>query len=624
MSTSWVLTVALVAATLAVASPTRVAAQPAPSQEVAAGATVLVPVMPCRLFDSRETPDAGRLDASSWRIQVTQRCNVPVGARAAALSMVATDAQGPGFVTAWPSGSVRPTVSNLNYVAGNIVANSAVVQLGPGGTVDVYTSGPAQVVIDITGVFVDASGPTASGRFVPVSPSRLLDTRTTGQRGSSELRIPLPPDVSPDATALAVSITAVDAASGGFLAAYPAGASRPFVSAVNTDANGRTRASLSLIPVTRDGFIVYRHMSTDVVIDFRGWFTGASADSSTTGMFVPQAPVRVWDSRATYDPVHSAGTVEKQLAPAGAAAVIANLTVTEAVGAGFMSVYAAGTTRPFVSSLNYRWTQPVAALTLPRVSNRGVGFYASAGVHAIVDVAGWFTGSPVTATAGSAPNAFPPPNSPVIMISDSAFAGIRWTGALGYLQGAAWDTRLESCRRLIGVSCRGTEGYAPRTAVVELSRVPAGAYRTLVVAVGYNDWSGTFPQGVDAMMAQARAKGIDRVVWVTYREQVSFVSPGRASNQASFAANNRYLHSVLASGRYPELTLADWSGYSRWRPSWLTADGVHLTVAGAPPAAMYLSRKLAYLERRPCPPGIGGPTSPGGWCADPDVTGPPG
>ncbi len=624
MSTSWVLTVALVAAALAVAAPTRVAAQQAPSQAVAAGATVLVPVMPCRLFDSRETPDVGRLDASSWRIQVTQRCNVPVGARAAALSLVATDTPGPGFVTAWPSGSGRPTVSNLNYVAGNIVANSAVVQLGPGGTIDVYTSGPAQVVIDITGVFVDASAPSASGRFVPAGPSRLLDTRTTGQRGSSELRIPLPPDVSPDASALAVSITAVDAASGGFLTAYPAGSSRPFVSAVNTDANGRTRASLSLVPVTPDGFIVYRHMSTDVVIDFWGWFTGASADSSTTGMFVPQAPVRVWDSRATFDPVHAAGTVEKQLAPAGAAAVIANLTVTDAVGAGFMTVSAAGTTRPFVSSLNYRWTQPVAALTLPRVSNRGVGFYASAGVHAIVDVAGWFTGSPLTAAADIAPNRFPPPNSPVIMISDSAFAGIRWSGALGYLQGAAWDTRLESCRRLIGVSCRGTEGYVPRTAVVELSTVPAGAYRTLVVAVGYNDWSGQFPQGVEAMMAQARAKGIDRVVWVTYREKVAFVSPGGASNQASFAANNRYLQSLLESGRYPELTLADWNLYSRWRPSWLTADGVHFTAAGAQPAAMYLSRKLANLERRPCPPGIGGPTSPGGWCADPDVTGPPG
>ena len=626
-ATRWlVVLVAFIAATVAMVAivpPTRAAAQLAPEQAVTAGSTVLLPVAPCRLFDSRETPNAGRLDASSWRIPVTQRCNVPVGARAAALNVVATDTQGAGYVTAWPSGSARPTVSNLNYVAGSVVANSVVVQLGGGGEVDVYTHGPAQVVVDITAVFVDAAGPASAGRLVPVTPSRLLDTRITGQRGASELLVPLPPGVPSDATAVAVSITAVDAASGGFLTAYPAGTQRPFVSVVNADTNNRTRASLALVPVTSDGFMLYRRMTTDVVVDFWGWFTGASAELSSAGMFVPQSPVRVWDSRSTYDPLHAGGTIEKALAPAGAAAVLSNVTIAEPVGPGFVSVFPAGTTRPFVSSLNHRWTNPVGALTLTGVSSRGVGFYGSSGVHVIVDVAGVFTGAPVAADAGIAPNSFPPPNSPVIMISDSAFAGIRWSGALAYLQGAAWDARLESCRRLIGVSCRGREGYAPRTAVSELSRVPAGAYRTLIVATGYNDWSGSFPWGVDAMMAQARAKGINRVIWLTYREQVGYVSPGGASNQASFAANNRYLRSVSAAGKFPELILADWNGYSRWRPSWLTADGVHLTATGAPQAAMYVSRKLAFLERRPCPPGIGGPATPGGWCADPDVTGPP-
>jgi hypothetical protein len=154
--------------------------------------------------------------------------------------------------------------------------------------------------------------------------------------------------------------------------------------------------------------------------------------------------------------------------------------------------------------------------------------------------------------------------------------------------------------------------------------VTPGANRILVVATGYNDWSGLFPWGVDAVMNGARAKGIDRVVWLTYRENVGYVSPGGASNHSSFEANNRYLRSVLGEGRYPELVLADWDSYSRDRPAWLTADGVHLTAAGAPEAAMYVSRKLAHLERRPCPVGIGGPSAPGGWCADPDVTGPAG
>jgi hypothetical protein len=575
------------------------------------------------LFDSRETPNAGRIDAQTWRVQVTGRCDVAPGARAAALIVAATDSLAPGFITVWPAGAPRPLVSNLNFDRGNIVANSAVVQLSADGALDVYVHAPVDVVIDVTAAFMSA-GTATSGRFVPTEPRRLLDTRETGQRGANEIRVPLPPDVPADATALSVTVTIVDAESAGYLTAYPVGAARPLASMVNADGLNRIRANSGFVPVSADGFMIFRFMPTDVVVDFTGWFTGASTLPGTDGLFVDQAPQRVWDSRESLDPLHAGGTIEKPFVPVGGSAMLANVTAVDTTRPGYFSVWPAGTSRPTVSSLNHRWPRPVNALTVARTSDRGVAFYAfGGGAHVVVDLAGWFTGAPVTATLGPTSNAAPAGTTPVIMISDSAFAGIRWGNALGYLQGAAWDARLESCRRLIGVSCRGREGYAPPTAVSELSTVPAGAYRTLIVATGYNDWSGAFPFGVDAMMAQARAKGIDRVIWLTYREQVGYVSPGGLSNQASFAANNRHLQSVIASGRFPELIVADWNSYSRWRPSWLTADGVHLTAAGAPQAATYVSRKLAFLERRPCPPAIGGPTAPGGWCADPDLTGPP-
>jgi hypothetical protein len=240
----------------------------------------------------------------------------------------------------------------------------------------------------------------------------------------------------------------------------------------------------------------------------------------------------------------------------------------------------------------------------------------------VVDVAGWFTGAPVAASASPRPNASPPGNSEVIFISDSSFAGIRWSGALPFLQGAAFDNRLESCRRLFSTSCRGREGYAPPTAVSELAATPPGRYRMAVIATGYNDWASLFPSSFDALMSVARSKGIDRVVWLTYRENVGYISPSGISNSASFVANNRVLYAAMESGGYPELILADWHAYSFTRPDWLTADGVHLTVPGAKAAAEYVSRKLAWMERRPCPAGIGGPAAPGGWCADPDATGP--
>ncbi len=594
----------------------------AAAQEVPAGASVLHPAGPCRLFDSRHTPGLGRLDAQTWRLAVAGKCGVPAGASAVALSIVVTDAQAGGYMTAWPSDVARPVVSNLNYDVGNTIANSAVVRLPAAGTVDVFLYAPAQFAVDVTGYFTETNGATEAGRFVPVDPVRVVDTRH-GERGAGDVVVPLPAGVPSDARVLAVTLTSTQADGYGFLTAYPAGSARPNASVVNTDALNTTRANLALVPVTAGGFVVSRSTVGHVLVDVWGWFTGPSGETSGDGLFVPQSPQRVWDSRHSNDPIHPGGTVEKRLVPDGAAAVVANLTGIDHTGGGYVTVQAAGTTRPEVSSLNYRWRQPVAALTITRTSARGVAFFSSAGAHMAVDVAGWFTGTPVAGNQPVPANPFPPENTPVVVISDSAHAGIRWNGALSSLQGAQFDARLESCRRLIGASCRGREGYAPLTAVEEIQRLPANQATTLMMLTGYNDWSGTFPMAVEAVMTAARAKGIERVVWLTYRENVGYVSPFGASNHESFAKHNAYLHTLPATGRYPDLVLADWHTYSLHRSAWFTSDGVHLTVAGAPQAGIYLSRKLAFLERRPCPAGIGGPTAPGGWCADPDVTGPP-
>jgi len=588
-------------------------------------ATRLQPVAPCRVFDSRLDPNAGRLDSSTWRVQLAGRCGVPADARAVAISLVGTNVGGQGFLSVWPSGSTRPDISNLNFDRMNTIANSAVVQLGEAGSVDVFSFAPADVVIDVTAAFIDAPSGASVGRFVPADPVRILDTRRTGQRGISELRVPLPVGVPADATAVAVNLTAVDAADVGFagyLTAYPAGGVRPDTSVVNTDGHNPTRANTVFLPVTPDGFVIFRFMTTDVLVDFWGWFTGPSAPSSTDGLFVPQPPARVWDSRASNDPLHADGTLERAIAPAGSAAVVANVTAVDSVDSGFFTVYPAGVPRPDVSSLNAGWRAPVAALTVARASTRGVSLYSSAGAHVLVDVAGVFLGAPVAAPLPPPANTFPLPDTQAVMVSDSSFAGIRWNGALGFLQGAAWDARLESCRRLIGVSCRGREGYAPRTAVNELSTLPYG-YEVAVIVTGYNDYASMFPTALDAVIRTARSKGIERVLWLTYREDVGYVSPSRISYAATFAANNRTIAAAVASGAYPELIVADWNRYTAGSAGWLTADGVHVTVSGARAAAEYVSRKLAALERRPCPVDIGGPLAPGGWCADPDLTGRP-
>jgi hypothetical protein len=514
-------------------------------------------------------------------------------------------------------------VSSVNFDRGNTLSNSAVVQLSDSGAVDVFLHTPADVIIDVTAGFLPATS-AAAGRFVPTEPARLLDTRRTGQHGSSELRVPLPPGVPPDATALAVTVTVVGAEAEGHLTLYPAGSDRPLAAAVNADTLNRVRANAGFVPVSSDGFMVFRAVPTDVVVDFWGWFTGPSAQGSAEGLFVPQAPTRVWDSRRSFDPLHPGGTIEKRLVPPGGSAMVANVTAVAPTRAGHLSIWPAGTPRPTVSSLNHRWTQPVGALTIARTSDRGVSFFAfGGGADVVVDLAGWFAGAPVPATSPPLPNTPAPGTTPVIMVSDSAFAGIRWNGALGYLSGAAFDARLESCRRVIGVSCRGREGYAPPTALAEIESLPYGRYRVAIIATGYNDFASQFPIGVERVVLAARAKGIERVLWMNHRENVTYRSPGGISYAAVFRSHNEALRTAASSGRFPELILADWHSYTVNRSWWLTSDGVHLTASGARAAAEYTSRTLAALERRPCPALVGGPSTPGGWCARPDVTGPP-
>jgi hypothetical protein len=85
--------------------------------------------------------------------------------------------------------------------------------------------------------------------------------------------------------------------------------------------------------------------------------------------------------------------------------------------------------RPDVSMLNVPWRSPLAAMSVVSSSSRGVDFYASGGVHMVVDVAGWFLGAPVATTSSTASgsatgNLSPSSGGSVLFVSDSSLAGI--------------------------------------------------------------------------------------------------------------------------------------------------------------------------------------------------------
>ena len=121
--------------------------------------------------------------------------------------------------------------------------------------------------------------------------------------------------------------------------------------------------------------------------------------------FTSVSPSRVFDTRPgegglrTVSKVKISGLTElrvkmtdlSDLVPAsGVGAVSLNVTVTEAGGSGYVTVYPCGT-RPNASSLNYTAGQTIPNAVIAPVSAQGeVCFFSTQPTHILADVNGWF------------------------------------------------------------------------------------------------------------------------------------------------------------------------------------------------------------------------------------------
>jgi endosialidase-like protein len=129
----------------------------------AAGEAAFLGLTPCRLVDTRGNGFVGAFGPPALITGVPRnfplqgQCGIPATALAVSLNVTATATQGQGFLLLHPQGGVQPLVSTLNYVAGETVANAAIVPLGASGglTVVAGVSG-AELILDVNGYFEDA------------------------------------------------------------------------------------------------------------------------------------------------------------------------------------------------------------------------------------------------------------------------------------------------------------------------------------------------------------------------------------------------------------------------------------------------------------------------------------
>jgi hypothetical protein len=177
------------------------------------GRNVFVPVVPCRLFDTRPAPSTvgGRstpiLKDEQFEVPVRGsqgNCHVSAGATAVVLNVTAADAKGDGFLTVWPAENPLPIASNLNFSDGQApVANAVTVKIDSQGAIMFASSARSlNVIADVVGYFedhnhADAYKPKSTvlgTTVVPTAPSTTLPPTTLPPTT-------LPPTTAPPTTA---------------------------------------------------------------------------------------------------------------------------------------------------------------------------------------------------------------------------------------------------------------------------------------------------------------------------------------------------------------------------------------------------------------------------------------
>ncbi|MFB7124430.1 hypothetical protein [Kitasatospora sp. NPDC056273] len=250
-----------------------------------------------RIVDTREGIGTaqGKVPATSgFDVAVAGRNGVPSGVTAVALNLTVTNPQADGHLIAYPTGQAVPTTSNVNFTAGQTVANAVIVPVGQDGKITVRNGSwlPTDAVVDVVGYY----SPASRSALVPlVSPERVLDTReTTPDRtgapmpGRSFFALGMEGDTtSPQVEGWVLNTTVTNTAGAGFLSvdtdpnywsAYRNGTAvvpqRPVSSTLNWTA-GATVPNLAQTPGGKGGIIDFWNQSwsdADLLVDLLGFY----------------------------------------------------------------------------------------------------------------------------------------------------------------------------------------------------------------------------------------------------------------------------------------------------------------------------------------------------------------
>jgi large repetitive protein len=375
-------------------------------------------IAPARIMDTRiglGAPQDRLRKGVPAMLTVAGRGGVPLtGVASVMVNLTVTNATSTGNITANAAGATRPGTSNLNFVAGQTVANMAVVPVLDGKidltSITVSADGRVDLIADVVGYTLEGQ-PTAAGTLQTLTPARLLDTRN-GTGGAT--RVPAGGVVTlmvkgqggvPNAAigAAALNVTVTNPAVAGNLTVFPGDAAMPMSSHLNF-AKGQTAANLTVTKVGADGTVKIANNSrgaVDIIADVSAYTV--TGTTSAKGTFEALTPSRILDTRTgagTTAPgtVPAGGTLVLQVGGKGGVpgtgvdAVALNVTAVDARLGGNLLVASGTGALPATSNVNFAARQTIPGLVVVKVDEQGkvrIVNQSRGEIHVIADVAGY-------------------------------------------------------------------------------------------------------------------------------------------------------------------------------------------------------------------------------------------
>ena len=365
-----------------------------------------IPIKPCRIADTRNTPDGPfsgpSIAAGTSRDFVipNSSCGIPSTAAAYALNVTVVP-QGPlGYLTLWPSGQAQPYVSTLNS-DGRIKANAAIIPAGTNGAISAFATNATDLVLDINGYFVPATNSSAL-QFYPLTPCRVADTRKAdgplggpfmpGGQGRTFPILSSSCGVPSGAQAYSLNLTAVPRGPLGYLTAWPTGQTQPFVSTLNAP-TGTITANAAMLAAGASGQIdMFTTNDTDLVIDTNGYFAAPGAAGLS---LYTLSPCRVLDTRNPPGAPPFSGQKDVNVTASGcgtpstALAFVFNATVVPEGPLGYLTLWPQGEAQPLVSTLNAVDGAITGNMAIVPTNNGSISAWATDPTHLVLDIFGY-------------------------------------------------------------------------------------------------------------------------------------------------------------------------------------------------------------------------------------------